>query len=213
MEKIFKKKKKMRNTVGVRLLNNKQSYLKQTSKPSFVTKKIFGNNFVAIHEIKNILMFNELVYVWMCIFQKSTNVWILLRLYQKQIWCNQSRLLFIDTGSLGYEIETGNFFEKFSKNREVFPFKSHSAKSKYYYNSNALVVVKMKDEMGNIAIGKVVGLKPSINSILVSDSVDCKRAKSVSKNAITIKIHNKFRDNFLNKIFLRNPMNRIQSVI
>ena len=62
-KKYLKKKKKMRNTVGVRLLNNKQSYLKQTSKPSFVTKKIFGNNFVAIHEIKNILMFNELVYV------------------------------------------------------------------------------------------------------------------------------------------------------
>ena len=39
-----------------------------------------------------------------------------------------------------YEIETENFYDNFSKNKEMFDFSIYSAKSKYYDNSNALIV-------------------------------------------------------------------------
>ena len=47
-----------------------------------------------------------------------------------------------------YEIEIENVYEDFSQNTEMFDFRSHSAKSKYYDDSNALAVDKMKDETG-----------------------------------------------------------------
>ena len=41
-----------RKRVDIRLVNNRKDYLKWTSKPSFVTQNIFGNNLVAIWKIK-----------------------------------------------------------------------------------------------------------------------------------------------------------------
>ena len=52
----------------------------------------------------------------------------------------------------------------------MFDFSNYSAKSTYDDESNALVVGKMKNGMGSVAIEKFVGLKPKMYLILVSDS-------------------------------------------
>ena len=41
---------------------------------------------------------------------------------------NNSRLTFTDTDSLMYEIKTDNFYEDFSKDREMFDFINYSAR-------------------------------------------------------------------------------------
>ena len=42
----------------------------------------------------------------------------------------------------------------------MFDFRNYLTKSKYYDNSNKLVIGKMKDKTGGIAIEEFVGLKP-----------------------------------------------------
>ena len=39
-----------RNSADVKLVNNKKDYLKRTSKPSYMSNKIFDNNLVAVHK-------------------------------------------------------------------------------------------------------------------------------------------------------------------
>ena len=78
------------------------------------------------------------------------------------------RLLFTETASLVYEIESENGFDNFGKNKEMLDLSNYSAKSKYYYDSNVLAVGKIKDEMVHIAGEVFLGLKS--NSILKSDS-------------------------------------------
>ena len=68
----------------------------------------------------------------------------------------------------------------------------------------------MKDEMGVIAIEKLVWLKPKIHLILASSSNDYKKAKNVNKNVAKIN-HNKHKDVLLDKKYLRPSINRIQS--
>ena len=51
--KIWEKEK------NVRLVNNVKDYKKYESKPNFVSRKIFGKNFVAIHETKPILTLDK----------------------------------------------------------------------------------------------------------------------------------------------------------
>ena len=58
----------------------------------------------------------------------------------------------------------------------MFDFSNYSTKSKYDDNSNKLVIGKMKDETGSVAIGEFVGLKPKIYSFLVDDN-EHKKAK------------------------------------
>ena len=57
---------------------------------------------------------------------------------------SKSRLLFTDTDLLMNEIKTEDVYEDFSKDKEMFDFNNYSAKSKYYDDSNKLVVCKMK---------------------------------------------------------------------
>ena len=93
----------------------------------------------------------------------------------------------------------------------MFDFSNYSAKSKYYDNSNALVVGKMKDAKGSVAIEEFVGLEPKMFLILVSDSSEYKKAKGVNKNVVPKITHNEYKNNFLNKKKFKQSMNRIQS--
>ena len=52
----------------------------------------------------------------------------------------------------------------------MFDFSNCSTKSKYYNDSNELLIGKIKDETGDVAIEGFVGLKPKMYSILVDIS-------------------------------------------
>ena len=51
------------NSVYVRLVNNEKDFLKYTSRPAYITHKIFDRNYAAIHEIKPVLTLNKPIYV------------------------------------------------------------------------------------------------------------------------------------------------------
>ena len=58
--------------------------------------------------------------------------------YIKNKYVNKSKLLFTNTDSLMYETE--DVYEDFSRDKEIFDFSNYSTKSKYYDNSNKLVI-------------------------------------------------------------------------
>ena len=94
----------------------------------------------------------------------------------------------------------------------MFDFSNYWTKSKYYDNSNKLVIGKMKDETGGIAIEKFVGLKPKMQSFLV-DNNEHKKAIGVNKNIVATISDNEYKDVLLNKKCIRHSMNRIQSKV
>ena len=93
----------------------------------------------------------------------------------------------------------------------MFDFSNYSIKSKYYDDSNKLVVSKMKDETADVAIEEFFGLKPKMYSILVDDSNEHKKAKGVNKNVVAKISHNEYKDVLLNNKCLRHSINRIQT--
>ena len=104
--------------------------------------------------------------------------------YIKNKYSNNSRLLFTDIDSFMYETKAEDVYEDFSKDKEMLGFSNYSAKSKYYNDSNKLVVGKMKYETVSVAIKEFVGQKPQMYSFLVDDSSVHKKAKGVNKNVI-----------------------------
>ena len=54
--------KNLQRRINVRLVNNEKDFLKYTSRPIYVTHKIFNKNCTAIHEIKAILMLYKPIY-------------------------------------------------------------------------------------------------------------------------------------------------------
>ena len=61
----------IRKRVDVRLVTSKEKLLKLASKPTYVSSKIFNENLVAVHKIKEILTLNRSAYVGMCILDIS----------------------------------------------------------------------------------------------------------------------------------------------
>ena len=73
----------LRKRVDVRLVTNEKKLLKLASKPTYVSSKVFNENLVAVHKIKETLTLNRLAYLGMCIFNlsKTLNVRFSLQLH------------------------------------------------------------------------------------------------------------------------------------
>ena len=110
--------------------------------------------------------------------------------YIRSKYGNKSRLLFTDTDNLIYEIKTEGVYENFSNNKEMFDFSNYAAKSKYYDNSNKLMVGKMKDETAGVAMEEFSGLKPKMYSYWVDDDREYKKAKGINKNVVATTMMN-----------------------
>ena len=146
----------------------------------------------------------------MCILGLSKILMYEFFYYNKNKYDNKSNLLFENTDSLMYEIKNEDVYNDFSSDKEMFDFSNYSAKSKYHDSSNTLVIVKMKDKTGGLAIEEFVVLKPKMYSFFVENN-EHKKAIDVSKNAVATVSHNECKDVLLNKKCIRHSMSRIQS--
>ena len=156
-----------------------------------MSHKIFDNDLVATRKNKVTLTLNIPVYIEMCIMVLSKVLMYEFHYdYIINIYGNNCKLLFTDADSLMYETKTEDVYEDFSNNKEMFDFSNYSTKSKYYDNSNELVVGKMKNETPGTAIEEFAGLKPKMYLYLVNDNCNYKKAKGVNRNVVaTIRAH------------------------
>ena len=58
-----------------------------------------------------------------------------------------------------HKIKTEDVYKDFSNDKEMLDFSNYSTNSKYYDNSNKLVVGKIEDETAGVPIEQFVGLK------------------------------------------------------
>ena len=94
----------LRKRINVRLVNNAKDFLKNTSKPTCITHKIFGKDYATVHEIKPVLILNKPVYVGFAVLDLSK--WRMQDFHYNFIKDNfDAQLLFTDTDSLTYEIK------------------------------------------------------------------------------------------------------------
>ena len=61
----------LRKKINVRLVNNEKDFLKYTSRPTYITHKIFGKDYASIHEIKPVLILSKPIYVGFTVLDLS----------------------------------------------------------------------------------------------------------------------------------------------
>ena len=125
----------LRKRINVRLINNAEDFLKYSSKPTYVTHKIFGKDYAAIHEIKPLLILNKPIYVGFSVLDLSK--WKMYDFHhnflKKKI---DAELLFTDTDSVTHEIKSENVCEEFFKCKDLFYFSNYSKHSKFFDETN-----------------------------------------------------------------------------
>ena len=100
----------IRKRADVRLVTDQKKLSKLVSKPTFVNSKIFNEDLVAVHKIKETLTLDRPAYVGMCILDLSKTLMCDCHYnYIKSRYNNKAELLFTDTDSLCYEMRTNNY--------------------------------------------------------------------------------------------------------
>ena len=150
----------IRKQVDARLATDEEELLKFTSKPTYmyVSSKIFNENLVAVHKVKETLTLNSPAHVGMCILDLSkTLTYDFDYNYVKKKYGNKAKLLFTDTDSLMYEIETEDIYQDFWNDKDKFDTGDYPEHSPYFNKTNKKVIGKFKDEVSEILIKKFVG--------------------------------------------------------
>ena len=154
----------LRKRINVRLVNNAKNFLKNTSRSTYVTHKLFDKDYAAIHEIKSVLVLNKPIYIGFTVLDLSK--WMMYDFHYNFIKKNfNAELLLTDTDSLAYELKLENIYEEFHKWKDLFDFSNYSKDSKFYDGTNKKLVGKMKDVYGGVGIEEFIELKSKMYSI------------------------------------------------
>ena len=159
----------IRKRQNVFLLDNKQPAFKLSSKPNFERVKIFDPHLIACHMKKTEVYSNKPIYVGQAILDLSKTLMFHFHYnYMKSKYGNKGELLFTDTDSLMYEIETDDFYHDIVpdvKKRFDDPEKHESG---IKTGVNKKVIGKFEDEAAGKQITHFVGLRAKLYSYKIN---------------------------------------------
>ena len=203
----------IRKRVDVRLITDEKKLLKMASKPTYVSSKIFNENLVAVHKIKETLTLNRPTYVGMCILDLSkTLMYDFHYNYIKEKYGDKAKLLFTDTDSLTYEIEAEDVYQDFWNDKDRFDNSDYPENSPYFDKTNKKVIGKFKDEAAGIPITEFVGLRSKMYSYIKDNQKVGKTAKGIKKNIIKNNIkHEDYKNVLINNKQIHHTMKTIRS--
>ena len=170
----------IRNRVDIHLIKDAEKAEKLVNKPNFDDLKIFDEFLIAVKMKKTKLKFDKPVYVGMSILDLSKTLMYDFHYgYAKNKW-KGLKVLYTDTDSLIYEIETEYFFADIADDVERwfdtsdFP-KDHP--SVIPVGKNTKVIGMFKDECCGKVMTEFAALKPKSYSFLVEDGKGEEKAK------------------------------------
>ena len=178
----------IRNRVNVKLVNTEERLKKLSAKPNYKSCKIFNENLISVHMKKTSLTMNKPVYLGMCILDLSKTIMYDFHYnYIKPKYGAKAKLLFTDTDSLMYEIETEDFYKDISgdvKDRFDTSDYPENHPSGIPTGINKKVLGMFKDEATGKIIIEFVGLRAKLYSFIMEDGKENKRCKGVKKQVV-----------------------------
>ena len=127
----------LRKRCNAKLVTDRDTFLQLVSKPTYVSSKIFSEILVAVNMIRERLKLDKPSYVGMCILDLSKSLMYDFHYnYIKRKYGDGAKLLFTDTDSLCYVIETDDVYEDLYKDRHLFDNSNYREDSKFYFGEN-----------------------------------------------------------------------------
>ena len=202
----------LRKRVDVRLVTDKEKLLKWASRPTYVDCKTFNDDLVAVHKVKEVLTLNRPAYVGMCILDLSKT--LMYDFHYNYIGDKyegrKAKLLFTDTDSLMYEIETKDVYADFWENKDKFDNCDYNKESPFHFTTNKKVIGKFKDEACGVPITEFIGLKSKMYSYMKDNAGGGKTAKGIKKQVIKKDIRH---EDYKHVLFNNKRMHHIMRVI
>ena len=178
----------IRNRVNVKLVDSGEQLKKLVAKPNYNSRKIFNENLVSVHMKKTSLTMNKPVYLGMSILDLSKTVMYDFHYrYIKPKYGNHAKLLFTDTDSFLYEIQTEDFYKDIAgdvKDRFDTSDYPEGHPSGIPTGINKKVLGMFKDEAAGKVIKEFVGLRAKLYSYKMDEGKENKRCKGIKKAVV-----------------------------
>lgn len=186
----------MRKRVSIRLVSNRDQFVKWTSKSNYTgPARRFSENLMRVEIKKAFVKLNKPMYARVAILDLS-KLCIAKFHYEfimEKYGYEKARLLFTDTDSLAYLIQTNNMVNDLIPHKSLFDNSEFPVDHELYSLDNKKVPGKMNDEFKKSALLEFVGFRAkmySFSMINEDDVIDFKKvSKGVTKYFIKSSIH------------------------
>ena len=169
----------IRKRVNVKLVNDRVKAKKLTAMPNFKHINIFCEELIAVHMKKTSLTMNKPTYLGMCILDLSKTIMYDFHYnYFKQKYGDKAKLLFTDTDSLMYEIETEDFYKDISGD-----VKDRFDTSEYKDNHPSGIPTGCNKKVLGM-FKEFVGLRSKLYSFKMVEGEESRKCKGVKKSVV-----------------------------
>ena len=181
----------VRNYTDIKLIKLKDDWkseravIKNISKPRCKDFRAFNDNLCAVHMGKEKVVLNKPIYVGSAVLDLS-KLWMYQYWYDyvKVEYGEKATLLYTDTDSLVYEVETEDIYADMAKNSDLFDFSNYPKTHPLYNAENKAVIGKFKDECCGTPMREFIGLRAKMYAFEIEGGEITKKAKGISKNVV-----------------------------
>ena len=174
----------IRKDRDIKLVNNKEDYLKQVMKHNFKGGVLLRADLMSCEIGKVKVKMNEPVYLGQAILDLSKTIMYEFHYdYMKRKY-NESdlKLLYMDTDSLVYDIKTEDFYKDIAEDVETrFDTSGYEPNRPLLIGKNKKVIGLMKDELGGKIIKEFISLRLKMYSYKIGEKDEPKKCKGIKK--------------------------------
>ena len=170
----------------IKLVKNREEYLKAVMKPNFKSGTLFGPNLMGCEMGKIKVVMNKPVYLGQAILDLSKIVMYQFHYdYMKRKYDDDSlTLCYMDADSLIYDIATDDFYKDIANDvADRFDTSGYNPYRPLPVGLNKKVIGLMKNELGGGIMSDFVTLRPKIYAYKVGSS-ESKKCKGIKKCVI-----------------------------
>ena len=190
----------VRNRMEFKFVNTKRKAENLIAKPSYRKFTQFDDNLFGIELIKTKINLNRPIYVGFSILDISK--FLMYSFHYDHIKIEypgiKSRLLFTDTDSFCYEIQTEDVYLDMEKNKHFYDFSDYPRNHRLWNDDNKKKIGVFKDETLSIPIREFVGICPKVYSILIDNDSNKSTMKGITYASSKNINHNHYRDCLFN---------------
>ena len=167
---------------NIKLVTNREAYLKLVMKPNFKSGVQFGENLIGCEMGKIKVIMNKPVYLGQAILDLSKIVMYEFHYnYMAPKYGKKLDLFYMDTDSLIYNIETEDFYKDIAEDVPArFDMSGYNPDRPLPVGLNKKVIGLMKDELGGERMTEFVTLRPKMYAYKTG-SAESKKCKGIKK--------------------------------
>ena len=203
----------VRHYKRIELVTKLERFRKLAKDPLYIRHAIFNENLIAVHRETKSITLNKPMAIGFSVLDLS-KVLMYQHHYEHvmpKYGADRARLLFTDTDSLCYEIQTDDIYKDMAEDAHLYDFSGYDRQHPNFSMVNKKVIGKMSDETNGKPIQEFCGLRSKMYSVKMAER-EMKRAKGVKKAVVKKHIHHEDYCNVLDKgILMRHQMTMFRS--